>query len=72
MGALGSHIFKKMVWKRLPNMSKSVSQSCLTLSVPMDCNLCPWNSSGKNTGVGSQSLLQGIFQTKGSMSKGLS
>ena len=25
--------------------------------------LCPWNSPGKNTGVGSHSLLQGIFLT---------
>ena len=23
--------------------------------------LCPWNSTGKNTGVGNHSLLQGIF-----------
>ena len=27
--------------------------------------LCPWNSPGKNTGVGSCSLLQGIFLTQG-------
>ena len=27
---------------------------------------CPWNSSGKNTGVGCLSLLQGIFLTQGS------
>ena len=27
--------------------------------------LCPWNSPGKNTGVGSPSLLQGIFLTQG-------
>ena len=26
----------------------------------------PWNSPGQNTGVGSQSLLQGIFPTQGS------
>ena len=26
----------------------------------------PWNSSGQNTGVGSPSLLQGIFSTQGS------
>ena len=25
--------------------------------------LCPWNPTGKNTGTGSQSLLQGIFPT---------
>ena len=28
--------------------------------------LCPWNSPGKNIGVGSHSLLQGIFATQGS------
>ena len=28
--------------------------------------LCPWNSQGKNTGVGCHSLLQGIFPTQGS------
>ena len=27
--------------------------------------LCPWNSPGKNTGVGSHSLLQGIFLIQG-------
>ena len=27
--------------------------------------LCPWNSPGKHTGVGSHSLLQGIFPTQG-------
>ena len=27
--------------------------------------LCPWNSPGKNTEVGSHSLLQGIFPTQG-------
>ena len=27
--------------------------------------LCPWNSPGKNTGVGSHFLLQGIFSTQG-------
>ena len=28
--------------------------------------LCPWNSPGKNTGVGSHSLLQGNVLTQGS------
>ena len=28
--------------------------------------LCPWNSPGKNTGVGSHPLLRGIFPTQGS------
>ena len=28
--------------------------------------LCPWDSQGQNTGLGSHSLLQGIFLTQGS------
>ena len=28
--------------------------------------LCPWDSPGKNTGVNSHALLQGIFPTQGS------
>ena len=42
-----------------------VSDSC----DPMDCSLpssfCPWDFPGKNTWVGSHSLLQGIFLTQG-------
>ena len=42
------------------------TQPCPTLCNCMDCRLfCPWNSPGKNTGVGSHSLLQGIFPTQG-------
>ena len=40
--------------------------SCLTLQ-PHGLQparlLCPWDSPGKNTGVGCQALLQGIFVT---------
>ena len=47
-----------------------VIQWCPALCNSMDCSpsrlLCPWNSPGKNTGVGSHSLLQGIFPTQGS------
>ena len=45
------------------------AQSCSTLHDPTDCS--PWGSSdhgdspGKNTGVGCNALLQGIFQTQG-------
>ena len=43
-----------------------VAQLCLTLCDPMVTGLlCPWNSPGKNTGVNSHSLLQGIFPTEG-------
>jgi len=45
-------------------------QSHPTLCDPMDCMqptrlLCPWDTPGKNTGVGCHFLLQGIFLTKG-------
>ena len=46
-----------------------VAQSCLTLWphwLGPARLLCPWNSPCKNTGVGSCSLLQGIFSTQGS------
>ena len=44
-----------------------VTHLCLTLCEPRDCRvLCPWNSPGKNTGVGTPSILQGIFPTQGS------
>ena len=42
-----------------------VAELVLTLCDLMDGSLCPWNSSGKNTGVGCQSLLQEIFPTQG-------
>ena len=44
-----------------------VAQSCPTLCDPMDYSLllCQWDSPGKNTGVSSHSLLQGIFPTQG-------
>ena len=41
-----------------------VAQSSLTLYDPRDYTYSPWNSSGQNTGVGSLSLLQGIFPTQ--------
>ena len=45
------------------------AQSRPTLCDPMDCRLpqllCPWDFPGKNTGVGCQALLQGIFPTQG-------
>ena len=45
------------------------AQLCPTLCDPMDYN-SPRNSPGQNTGVGSPSLLQGIFSTQG-LSPGL-
>ena len=47
-----------------------ITQSCPTLCDPLDLQrpriLCPWDFSGKNTGVGCCFLLQGIFPTQGS------
>ena len=42
---------------------------CPILCDAMDCSprlLCPWDSPGKNTGVGCHALLQEIFPTQGS------
>ena len=47
------------------NLCVKVAPSFLTLCNPMDYT-SPWNSPGQNTGVGSLSLLQGIFPTQGS------
>ena len=43
------------------HMHAKLLQSCPTLCSPMDCSLCPWDSSGKNIGVDCHALLQGIF-----------
>ena len=44
-------------------------QSCPTVCSPMDLQLsrllCPWDSPGKNTGVGCHVLPQGIFPPPG-------
>jgi len=52
---------------------ESESRSVVSDSLrPMDCQgssdrfLCPWNSPGQNTGVGSHFLFQGIVSTQGS------
>ena len=53
----------------LLHMCAKSLQLCLTLCDPMDCSppgSCPWDSTGKNTGMGYHALLQGIFPTQGS------
>ena len=49
-------------------MKSLVTQLCPTLCDPMDYNLCPWNSPGKDIGVGSLSL-QVIFPNPGTEPK---
>ena len=46
----------------------SESHSVVSDSLRSHGLYCPWNSPGQNTGVGSLSLLQGIFPTQGSNS----
>ena len=70
------HSFWHKVVPYIPETMKSETvvkqwkQSCLTLCDPMDCSLAtllhPWDSAGKNTGVGCHALLQGILPTQGS------
>ena len=51
------------LWMRKPRPSESESYSVVSYSLrPHEL----WNSPGKNTGVGSLSLLQGVFPTQGS------
>ena len=52
-------------------MCAKLHQSRPTLCNPVDDGLqtrllCPWDSLGKNTGVGSHALLQASFPTQGS------
>ena len=59
----------------LSNLSKTQNRPCLKWSESRSVEsnslrphgpYSPWNSPGQNTGVGSLSLLQGIFRTQGS------
>ena len=68
---------KDMTWSeygdvRQKPVAKSESASRWVMSYSLHLHalqparvLCPWNSPGKNTGVGCRSLLQGIFPTQG-------
>ena len=53
------NLFVKEKWK-------SKSLSVVSTSLQLHGLYSPWNSPGQNTGVGSLSLLQGIFPTQGS------
>ena len=43
-----------------------LSHSVISISLQRARLLCPWDSPGKNIGVGGHALLQGIFLTQGS------
>ena len=52
---------KNISWQcKCIKVKVNVTLSCLTICDPMG----PWNSPGQNTGMGSLSLLQGIFPTQ--------
>ena len=53
------------IWES-PCSQKSESHSTMSNSLRPQGLYSPWNSPGQNTGVGSLSLLQGIFPTQGS------
>ena len=53
--------------KCYPDLVKvPVTQLCPTSGLYPSRLLCPWDSPGRNTGVGGHPLLQGIFPTQGS------
>ena len=63
----GRSELNSFLWRTLyAVLSHSVmSDSLQPHGLPPARLLCPWNSPGKNTEVGSLSLLQGIFPTQG-------
>ena len=50
---------------KVPEIMESKSRSVMSDSVKPHGLYSPWNSPDQNTGVGSLSLLQGIFPTEG-------
>ena len=72
MTTIAKDIYPKVALSQamLPFRLESVSCSVMSDSwrphgLQLARLLCPWNSPGKNTGVSSYSLLQGIFLTQG-------
>ena len=52
-------------WKKSYNKPRNESDSVMSDYLQPHGLYSPWNSPGQNTGVGSLSFLQGIFQTQG-------
>ena len=55
-----------IIWVPVSFQSESESCSVVSNSLQLHGLYSPWNSLGKNTGVGRLFLLQGIFPTQGS------
>ena len=70
------HLESSLLFMDWFKIGKGVYQDCILspclfkfyVEYIMQRLLCPWNSLGKNTGVGCHTLLQGIFPTQGSNS----
>ena len=63
----GAELFKKQLFVlQCVLVAQSSPTLCNTMELQPARLLCPWNSPGKNTGVGCQALLQGIYPTQGS------
>ena len=61
-----SNLYLSLTFDHQSHTSESESLSVMSDSLQPHGLYCPWNSPGQNTGVGSLSLLQGIFPTQGS------
>ena len=61
---MNSYEFHMNIWKnvsgRVSESRSAVSDSATPWTIAHQALLCPWDSLGKNTGVGCHSLLQGI------------
>ena len=66
LSLLWSHDRFAFSHSRVCSVPSFMSDSVLACRLPPARTLCPWNSPGKNTGVGCHFLLQGIFPTQGS------
>ena len=58
-------MFIRKIWRPPKRYIGKWSESCSLISNSLQPHelKCPWNSPGQNTGVGSHSVLQGIFPT---------
>ena len=54
------------MWLGLPHSMATLSHSVVSNSLQPARLLCPWDSPGKNTGVGCHFLLQEVFPSQGS------
>ena len=61
---------QSLAWKFVITQNWSESHAVMSNSLRLDGLCSPWNSPDQNTGVGSPSLLQGIFPAQG-LSPGL-